>query len=123
MALFEDHSMKRFIKHGLGYLGFELHRKGSFPLNSGGFQPFVEKVSLAGVEFSFWVGDLTGVQWYNPIDHQGFAEHVETARLIRPGDRVLEIGSHHGFTAMLLSQLVGKRRDLSWRSNPRLSTR
>jgi FkbM family methyltransferase len=98
--------MRRFIKQTLGRHGYELHRKGF--RDSESFQPFVEKVSLAGVEFSFWVGDNTGVQWYDPAEHKDFAEHVETARLVRPGDRVLEIGSHHGFMAMLLSQLVGK---------------
>lgn len=98
--------MRRFIKQTLRRHGYELHRKGV--RDAGSFQPFIEKVSLAGVEFSFWVGDNTGVQWYNPVEHQGFAEHVETARLVRPGDRVLEVGSHHGFMAMLLSQLVGK---------------
>ena len=85
-------------------MGFELHRKGA---SMGGFQPFVEEVSLAGVTFAFWVGDVTAQKWYNPAEHQSFSEHTETARLIRPGDRVLEIGSHHGFTAMLLSKLVG----------------
>lgn len=98
--------MRRFIKQTLAHHGFELHRKGI--RDSGSFQPFIEKVSLVGVEFSFWVGDPTGAQWYRPEDHQGFVEHVETARLLRRGDRVLEIGSHHGFTSMLLSQLVGK---------------
>ncbi len=98
--------MRRFIKQTLAQHGFELHRKGV--RDSGSFQPFIEKVSLVGVEFSFWIGDPTGALWYKPEEHQGFVEHVETARLLRPGDRVLEIGSHHGFTTMLLSQLVGK---------------
>lgn len=98
--------MRRFIKQTLARYGFELHRRGV--RDSGSFQPFIEKVSLVGVEFSFWVGDSTGAQWYKPEEHQAFVEHAETARLLRPGDRVLEIGSHHGFTTMLVSKLVGK---------------
>ena len=98
--------MRRFIKRTLAEHGFELHRKGV--RDSGSFQPFIERVSIAGAEFSFWVGDSIGAQWYKPEEHQGFAEHMETARLLRPGDRVLEIGSHHGFMTMLLSRLVGE---------------
>ena len=32
-----------------------------------------------------------------------------TARLIQPGDKVLDIGAHHGLEAMLFSKLVGER--------------
>jgi FkbM family methyltransferase len=106
-----NRSMKRFVKQMVDGLSYELRRKlDAQPLAPEGsrFQPFVDKVRLADVEFLFWVADGTAAQWYRPADHRGFAEHTETARLLRPGDRVLEIGSHHGFTAMLLSQLVGK---------------
>ncbi len=99
--------MKRFIKQCLGHLGFELRRKG-FNISAGTFQPFVEKVAIAGVEFSFWVGDSVGKEWYEPTEQRGFSEHSETARLVKRGDRVLEIGAHHGFTMMLLSKLVGR---------------
>lgn len=99
--------MKQFIKQSLDHLGFELHRKALATVPSGDFQPFVEKVSVAGVEFCFWVGDRVGEEWYKPTDHQGYSEHTETARLLRLGDRVLEIGAHHGFYTMLLSKLVG----------------
>lgn len=103
--------MKQFVKHivkqSLCRLGFEQRRKGPPTVPSVDFQPFVEKVSIAGVEFSFWVGDPIGQEWYEPREHRGFSEHTETARLLRLGDRVLEIGAHHGFTAMLLSRLVG----------------
>jgi FkbM family methyltransferase len=99
--------MKRLIKQSLSHFGFELRRKGLSAVASEQFQPFVEKVSIAGVEFSFWVGDSVGMEWYEPAVHQSLSEHSETARLVRLGDRILEIGAHHGFTAMLLSKLVG----------------
>ncbi len=86
--------MKQFVKHCLGRCGLEMRRKGSFApalVGSESFQPFVERVSLAGVDFSFWVGDSVGQQWYDPKNHQELAEHSETARLVRPGTRVLEI--------------------------------
>jgi FkbM family methyltransferase len=96
--------MKRFIQHVLDRFGFDLHRRRP---EAPAFRPYVEQVSLVGVGFSFWVGDPIGEKWYKPEEHSGFAEHTETARLIRPGDKVLEIGTHHGFYAMLLSKLVG----------------
>jgi FkbM family methyltransferase len=100
--------MKKIIKQGLSHLGFELHRKGLPTASSLNFQPFIQNVSFVGVEFSFWVGDSTGNEWYAANVHESLSENTETARLIRRGDRILEIGAHHGFTAMLLSKLVGK---------------
>ncbi len=94
--------MKQSIQNALGRFGYELHRKRP------AFQPYIEQVELAGVTFQFWVGNALGKEWYSPAQHAAFAEHTETARLVRPGDRVLEIGAHHGFTAMLLSKLVGE---------------
>jgi FkbM family methyltransferase len=98
--------MNKLVQHTLGRMGLELRRKIP-PKADAAFQPFVQEVSLAGVSFSFWVGDPTGKLWYNPEDHQQFAEHNETARLVKPGNKVLEIGTHHGFYGMVLSKLVG----------------
>ena len=100
--------MKKIIKQGLSRLGFELRRKGLPAASSLDFQPFIQKFSFVGIEFSFWVGDSTGKEWYAPNVHQSLSENTETARMVRRGDRILEIGAHHGFTAMLLSKLVGK---------------
>jgi FkbM family methyltransferase len=93
--------VKQLIQNTVGRLGYELRRKRP------AFRPFIEEVSLAGVTFQFWVGDPIGIQWYNPEGHRRAAEPRETARLLRPGDRVLDIGAHHGFEAMLFSKLVG----------------
>jgi FkbM family methyltransferase len=95
--------VKQFIQDSIGRFGYELHRKRP------AFQPYVQQISLAGVTFRFWVGNAIGKEWYDPDVNSRLAEHTETARLVAPGDRVLEIGAHHGFTAMLLSKLVGER--------------
>jgi len=68
----------------------------------------VEEVSLVGVTFQFWVGDPIGIEWYNPEGHRRAVEPRETARILRPGDRVMDIGAHHGFETMLFSKLVGE---------------
>jgi FkbM family methyltransferase len=93
--------VKQPIQNVLGRFGYQLQRK---PL---AFEPFIEEVSLVGVSFQFWVGDPIGIQWYNPEGHRRVAEPGETARLLRPGDRILDVGAHHGFEAMLFSRLVG----------------
>lgn len=95
--------VKQFIQDTIGRFGYELHRKRP------AFQPYVQQVPLAGVTFQFWVGNATGKEWYDPDVQNRHAEHTETARLVAPGDRVLEIGAHHGFISMLLSKLVGER--------------
>lgn len=97
--------MSHFVRNGIQRaaraFGFQLQRL--HPR----FEPYVEHVALAGVSFDFWIADATGKEWYDPRDHQQFAEHAETARLIKPGDRVLEIGTHHGFYGMVIARLVG----------------
>ena len=93
--------MKQLIQDTINRFGYELRRKRA------AFRPFIEEVSLVGVTFQFWVGDPIGIQWYNPEGHRRAAEPRETARILRPGDRVLDIGAHHGFEAMLFSKLVG----------------
>lgn len=97
--IFSD--MKQLIQSVISRFGYELHRKRP------AFRPFIQEVSLAGVTFQFWVGDPIGIEWYNPEGHKRCAEPRETARILCPGDRVLDVGAHHGFEAMLFSKLVG----------------
>jgi FkbM family methyltransferase len=55
-----------------------------------------------------WITNAEANEWYS-FEHQD--PHVEKdalRTLIKPGDRVLEIGSHHGFTALLIANYVGK---------------
>jgi len=92
--------VRQLLQKAIGRFGYELRRKRPV------FQPYTQHVAIAHVEFDFWVGDATGKEWYSQ-DHGGFAEHTETARLVQPGDCVLEVGAHHGFLTMLLSRLVG----------------
>jgi FkbM family methyltransferase len=96
--------MKQFVQHALGRFGFEIHRKRT---HFDHFRPYVRTFSVAGITFNLWIGDRTGEKWYCQQEQEELAEHTETARLITTGDKVLEIGAHHGFTAMLLSKLVG----------------
>jgi FkbM family methyltransferase len=95
--------VKQFVQDAFARLGYELRRKRPT------FRPYVKQISLLGVTFSFWVADPTAEGWYNLELHKDLAvaENTEMARLVQRGDRVLELGSHHGFFAMLISRLVG----------------
>jgi FkbM family methyltransferase len=71
--------------------------------------PHSKKFDVAGREFDFWIADPLASQWYEKSD----LEHCSEARLlidlVDPGDKVLEIGSHHGFYTTLLAKIVGER--------------
>jgi FkbM family methyltransferase len=69
--------------------------------------PYVQSYKVQDCNFDLWIVDETGRTWYPPGDRDRVAELVELARLVQPGDRVLELGTHHGFYAMFLSRLVG----------------
>ena len=102
---------KQTIRRVAGMFGCEIRRidkAGSNSAHAGPFQPYLEHFTIAGVQFSFWVGDANGKAWYHQSGHGKLAEETESARLLKPGDRVLEIGAHHGFTAMFISKLIGE---------------
>lgn len=95
--------MKHAIKTTLRKFGYALT-----PLRSvGGAYPQVKRYTPADQSFDFWLADEQAAFWY---DHDQMGANLEAAtlsRMVRPGDRVLEIGCHHGFYTMLLAQLVG----------------
>jgi FkbM family methyltransferase len=100
--------LKRLINRAAGLFNLEIRRKAQpVQQQSTNFQPYVKQIAVAGVEFLFWVADETGEDWYCPADFPTLSEHAETAKLIRPGDRVLELGSHHGFTTLMIAKMVG----------------
>jgi FkbM family methyltransferase len=80
------------------------------------FVPHLESYSLdyGGRErccFDFWLANRSGEQWYKEWFYQSpdpTWELREFAPLVQKGDRVLEIGCHHGFLTMMLSHCVGE---------------
>lgn len=71
--------------------------------------PYVQPYNILGHKFDFWIVNQTAQDWYNPEDRDRVAEIIALTQVIQPGDRVLEIGSHHGFHTMLLSSVVGSQ--------------
>jgi FkbM family methyltransferase len=63
-------------------------------------------------EFAFWLANEDACQWYHEWFYRAKNptwELDEFAGLIAPGDRVLELGCHHGFLSMMLAQCIGPR--------------
>jgi FkbM family methyltransferase len=98
--------LKTVIRGVLGHAGYEVRRlrDGAQPRRE---YPFVSQVTLGGVEFSFWVKDVTAERWYAPEEQGKLVENQILADLVAPGDRVLEVGCHQGFYLAFLSKLVG----------------
>jgi FkbM family methyltransferase len=68
--------------------------------------PYVQNFKVFNINFDFWIVDETARQWYNPEDRESIAEIKGLIQLASPGDKILEIGCHHGFHAVLLSKLI-----------------
>jgi FkbM family methyltransferase len=69
--------------------------------------PFVSQISLSGADFSFWIKDAQAEQWYSAEEHAKWIENQLLADLIKPGDRILDLGCHQGFYVAFLAKLVG----------------
>ncbi len=82
--------------------------RGRKPESPGRF-PYTRTITLDTGAFLFWVADAEAATWYDhPDSHlQTLAEIRGLSALVRPGDRVLEIGSHHGFFTSLLALRTG----------------
>lgn len=101
----------RAVKRALPKPVADVLRRALFPFrNSGLFTPYVIKKDMEGVVFDFLIGDRTGRDWYdrecinNPrwLEMRFIKEH-----LVEEGDVILEVGGHHGCSAILLSHWVG----------------
>lgn len=85
------------------------------------FFPHTIQVCAEGEEFKFYVGSYTGREWYELEEHTSLPEMgFIRDHLIRPGGLVVECGSHHGFTTILLSKWVGDGgKVIAFEANPR----
>lgn len=97
--------IKSAIRRVLRSTGYDVRR---IPRTSHAY-PFVSQIRLAGVNFSFWVKDSQAEQWYSPELHEKLIENKLLADLVKPGDRVLDLGCHQGFYVAFLAKLVGPR--------------
>ncbi len=54
-----------------------------------------------------WIANSDDTEWYDQEHWAKFGEFRALRKLVKSGDRILEIGAHHGFTGMLLAKFVG----------------
>jgi len=75
------------------------------------FKPYIIRKNVEGVVFDYWIGDITGRQWYDINDPDWIEMKLEMRfirdHLIQPGDVILDCGAHHGRSTIVLSNWVG----------------
>lgn len=74
------------------------------------FSPHVIHKEMEGETFDFLIGDREGRAWYEYecINNPRWLEmRFMKEQIITPGDVILECGSHHGCSTILLSRWVG----------------
>jgi FkbM family methyltransferase len=72
-----------------------------------GFIPFIRHFNYPEASFKMWIANPDAAKWYDEEGWRKCGEFRALKGLAKKGDRVLEVGSHHGFTAMLLAKFVG----------------
>lgn len=93
--------MKRAIRQLLRRAGYDLHRA------KAPFMPYVRRFTFPGSTFDFWIANEDASWWYSETGWKTAGELKELTRLVKRGDRVLEIGAHHGFTGLLCANFAG----------------
>ena len=105
--------LKEAIRGAFDRIGLEVTRKRVPPRP---FIPYIESYDLKyrgavdPCRFRFWLASTAGEQWYKEWFHAASNptwELDEYAQMVKSGDRVLEIGCHHGFLTMMLAHLTG----------------
>jgi FkbM family methyltransferase len=70
------------------------------------FAPFVRTFHVFDQTFKLWITNADARQWYRQESFSEVAEWGEIVRLARSSSRILEVGAHYGYTAMLMSRFL-----------------
>jgi FkbM family methyltransferase len=73
------------------------------------FVPFIRTFNFPEAAFRMWIANDDAEKWYDERAWEKCAEFRALRWLVDKGDRILEIGSHHGFTGLLLAHFAGQR--------------
>lgn len=99
--------MKKFVNSVFRKLGYEVRRVGN--VNSiqqlRSFSPYVKEYSVQGESFKFWVSNKDAIWWYDPRVLES-GENRELVQFAKNSQNILEIGSHHGFSSLLMSKFL-----------------
>jgi len=75
------------------------------------FEPYVQQKVVDNIPFKFLISDPTGEDWYR--DYQCLSPEMSfTKSMVKPDDVIIEVGAHHGFTTILLSNWISKEGSL-----------
>lgn len=75
------------------------------------FKPYTVSKTAHGRQYSFWIGDPTGENWYSE-SHSDTQHHYDSGQLeiafviehmLEPGDVIFECGAHHGWTTVQIA--------------------
>ncbi|MEQ8753393.1 MAG: hypothetical protein RID09_07725 [Coleofasciculus sp. G1-WW12-02] len=77
------------------------------------FKPYQIKKTVEGATYQFVIGDLEGQEWYFSSPQEKECQLNQEMKflkekIVKPGDIILECGTHHGWTTLLLSKWVGQ---------------
>ncbi len=96
---------KRLLKKVIRQCGYEMTpitRVGS----SSRF-PYVRSYAIGDCAFQFWIAQEEYVIWYDIPTMEQAVEGPALCDLLQVGDRVLEVGCHHGFFTVQMANKVG----------------
>ena len=71
------------------------------------FIPYIQDYNFKDVSFKMWLANKDDRIWYDFTHWETSGELLALQDLVSSGDEILEVGSHHGFTAMLLANYAG----------------
>jgi FkbM family methyltransferase len=69
------------------------------------FLPFVKEVNIAGMALKFWINSDGAQYWYT--EENFVLETEQLKKIIKPGDRILDVGCNIGVVATIMAKLTG----------------
>ena len=106
-------NLYNYIKNLVRFCGYEIHKLGSctdpntLSIDRQGSYPRIVKYNIGDISFDFWIINESVENDYNPNAIYNDTEIKEIINLIKPGERILEVGSNIGFFTLLLAKLAG----------------
>lgn len=104
--------MKKLVKSFFRWMGYEVHKQGYCtdpnPLAFGNRKifPYINRFNIMGNSFDFWIINEEIQALFNNNEIEKDEEVIGLTKLIKEGDRILEVGSQYGFFTSLMSSCV-----------------
>lgn len=88
----------------------KLYRRLFYTIKKKNFKPFILKRKFENISFKFLIGNLEGLEWYvlNLESPEYYEMKFIAKKMINKNETIIEVGSHHGYTTIILSNLAKK---------------